>query len=92
LIKEDSKMRLTNHVTTLNFSGRREAAGDWEALKTFFEGHRDANDPVKFRDETGRVQEGILVDLLKEGVFIIRTRDGQEHDVEPSQIKWEDQD
>jgi hypothetical protein len=82
-------MRLTNHATILNFSRRREASGDWDDLKIFFEGHQ--HEPVRFRDEMGRSQEGILVDLLEEGVFVIKTRDGQEHDVEPNQIRWEDQ-
>jgi hypothetical protein len=82
-------MRLTNQVTILNFPSRRKASGDFHDLESFFEVYQ--NQHVKFRDEAGRPQEGILVDLLGEGVFVIKTRDGKRHDVLPNRINWEDQ-
>jgi hypothetical protein len=77
-------MRLTNHMTVINLSRRREAVGDWSKLQDFFKVYW--NRPVKFKDETGELQKGVLVDLLRDGTFVIRTEDGQEHEVEHNQI------
>ena len=78
-------MRLTNHATVLNFSGRRKAGNE---LQEFFEIHQRT--PVRFKDENGELQSGLLIDyFLDEGVFVIRTRDGQQHEVNPDQMMEE---
>lgn len=40
---------------------------------------------VKFRQD-GQTMMGKLINLLDEGVFIVRTQDGVEHDVNPQEI------
>ena len=62
-----------------------QQARRWEDLQALFEKYR--NGWVQFKDdETGQVTVGQLVDLLGEGEFIVRTKEGREHDVPPSWI------
>lgn len=43
---------------------------------------------VSFTDENGETKIGTLIDLVDEGMFVIRTDDGQQHDVSANQIQW----
>jgi hypothetical protein len=61
-----------------------QQAKRWEDLEALFEKYK--NSWVQFKDETGQVNIGQLIDLLGEGEFIVRTKDGGEHDVPPSWI------
>jgi len=64
-------VRLTNHVTTLNFSRRQAATPTWGEMDML----------VSFIDEDGEVKDGVIVDYLDEGVFLVKTSDGKEHNV-----------
>jgi len=80
-------VRLSNQATVVKVSGRRQAVS-WEQRKMaiLFADYHDT--VVKFKDEDGERREGVLINFLNEGVFVIRTDDGQEHDVHTEDIKW----
>lgn len=51
----------------------------WEELRDFYNRHQGSF--IKFKDWHNGVQIGKLVGLHDEGVFLVKTRDGQTHDV-----------
>jgi hypothetical protein len=92
-------MKLTNHATILSFSSRENKPEDWldlgfitgkfdrEHLEKFFQKYR--NKEVGFWDkDTRESTEGILVNLLPEGVLVIEGIDGKQHEVGPKDILW----
>lgn len=68
----------------MNPTGEFAQAHGWEQIEALFHKYKGAW--VQFKDESGKVMKGKMVDVLGEGVFVIQTEDGQQHDVEPSQI------
>lgn len=84
-------MRLTNHLTVVNISSHRTASS-FEQLQHLFEQNHLKH--LGFRDEGGNYHEGVLTQLLPEGVFVMETSDPgdpvgvQEHDVHMKDIDW----
>jgi hypothetical protein len=80
-------MNLTRHETVLSFAGRRTASDmSYQDLERRFAQYQGRL--VRFSDESGQVGMGKIVDLLPEGVFVVETKDGQQHDVSPKEILW----
>lgn len=56
----------------------------WEQVEELF--HKYRNAWVQFKTDKGQIMKGKMIDVLGEGVYIIKTEDGREWDVEPFQI------
>lgn len=56
-----------------------EQEPSWEQLRDFYNRHHGSF--IRFKDWNGGTQIGKLSGLHDEGVFLVKTRDGQTHDV-----------
>ncbi len=43
---------------------------------------------IPFKHSSGQTITGKVTDFLSEGVFVVQTQDGEEHDVDPQDIDW----
>lgn len=86
----DNRGRFRGHADAAA-SGPKAAGGpflggtpDWGALEAHFGQHHRK---VVHFDHGDGPKQGRLVDLLGEGVFVVRSEDGQYHDVEPHHLR-----
>jgi hypothetical protein len=56
----------------------------YQQLQQFFGTHKGRQ--IQFQ-VGNQMLTGILVDLLDEGIFVVQTADGQQHEVEPQHVR-----